>query len=1162
MKKLVCIMVMVTMICNVFALSVMGAGEQKEKDLRGVICQYSFDDDKLPAIQGGASIVNDKARGKVMSLKRGSSSSIAYFTFDRPIEKGKLLISYDIKLNTEKMNAYAYISEEPVSALTADTEASRHGSYVWMTNGVFTFFLDTEWTATSTTGPELMYPVANQWYHFDAWYDLDTRMVQYYVDGELFGQTRLIKDYNKISQYIHAVAGNGCEQQFDNFVAVAFDGGGYNLSDYPFIKGAPDGIENKNAVWLKIPESGHIFFSKDRNITLSPGIREGIGQDFKGKLQLKIYDEDGKSYIYENAVELNENEQKIVDFEINVPMYGFYEVEVTNFDEAGNNYGAFKTRFSVLAYVDKPNPAIGFTDHNGHGRGFGSERLETAIKAGAGTIREDTAWDDWQKSKDVEPKVPNNYKKQTLDILDDLGIDMYILNQGGNSAVTGSAFPREREHIEGFKKYSRALYEYTKDMNIDYEFFNEFNFSFKPGNSHGVTYQDYVNLAKEVYPLAKEVNPDADFYVMTGLRHDDVDIRAFYEECFKSGIGEYCDGVSFHPYNSARTPEDKQAIADIDDLLAIVDKYCEDDKKLVFSEYGWSVSFDTTEDDQANYMLRASALHAHKVDKILWYNLSTKTMENMSEYEIGFGFIRGWARTDIPHEAKPAFAAFANYNRLMTNMEKLGEIEHSNENVYLHLFKNERGTQTLMAWVEKGTEAVALKTANESVTVYDRYGTESVLHAKNGVLNLQLTEAPIYIEAPTLDHITEAGINYSINEAEIETVNNDKVRITGVIPNSDAELKVEVSDNMEVESITTDKNGQLTLTVKTGNMGRSKEAITILLTDKATGNKIYEHKVKVKYNESVSAKANVRYYRNSRWQIAVEVEGKNETNRVTGKIHIEKPEGIKLSDSKAVFNNLLSGEKRNFFINIPPELTGKELNVEGYAELSNGEKIPFSAQTFFAGIVKNNIPPVADGKISLKEYKTSAPLNINQASMVKNMADWDGEEDVSGIAYLNYDEDYFYFVAKVADNIEGATEEGQKIWSNDSVQFSFVDKVDLNKPITEFGIGKDNSGKSVIWRYTFLGEKDIPEGESMNTYFEEDCKFAIEREGNYTIYEARIPWIDIFGKDSPKFNRRSVGFSMLINDNDGAGRRGWIEFCPGIGAGKDSSAFTTLLAID
>lgn len=35
-------------------------------------------------------------------------------------------------------------------------------------------------------------------------------------------------------------------------------------------------------------------------------------------------------------------------------------------------------------------------------------------------------------------------------------------------------------------------------------------------------------------------------------------------------------------------------------------------------------------------------------------------------------------------------------------------------------------------------------------------------------------------------------------------------------------------------------------------------------------------------------------------------------------------------------------------------------------------------------------------------------------------------------------------------------------------------------------------------------------------------------------------------------------FSLLLNDNDGSGRRGWLEYNSGIGASKDSNLFGDL----
>ena len=64
---------------------------------------------------------------------------------------------------------------------------------------------------------------------------------------------------------------------------------------------------------------------------------------------------------------------------------------------------------------------------------------------------------------------------------------------------------------------------------------------------------------------------------------------------------------------------------------------------------------------------------------------------------------------------------------------------------------------------------------------------------------------------------------------------------------------------------------------------------------------------------------------------------------------------------------------------------------------------------------------------------------------------------------------------------------------------------------------------------------------------------------NTLIYEIKVPWSEIFPKDYKIAN--SLNFSMLIADNDGTGRRGWLEFGRGIGDSKDASRFKKVMLV-
>jgi hypothetical protein len=63
----------------------------------------------------------------------------------------------------------------------------------------------------------------------------------------------------------------------------------------------------------------------------------------------------------------------------------------------------------------------------------------------------------------------------------------------------------------------------------------------------------------------------------------------------------------------------------------------------------------------------------------------------------------------------------------------------------------------------------------------------------------------------------------------------------------------------------------------------------------------------------------------------------------------------------------------------------------------------------------------------------------------------------------------------------------------------------------------------------------------------------VAREGAITRYEAAIPW-SALGVTGMQAGRR-LAWSMTVNDNDGEGFRGWLEWTPGVCGDKDSAAF-------
>ena len=97
----------------------------------------------------------------------------------------------------------------------------------------------------------------------------------------------------------------------------------------------------------------------------------------------------------------------------------------------------------------------------------------------------------------------------------------------------------------------------------------------------------------------------------------------------------------------------------------------------------------------------------------------------------------------------------------------------------------------------------------------------------------------------------------------------------------------------------------------------------------------------------------------------------------------------------------------------------------------------------------------------------------------------------------------------------------------------------------------DTPDGAIVWRHTSEGNA-FPMGKV------ESAEVAFRREGTHSYYEVSVPWKEITANSIDFDTLSKIGFSMLVNDNDGQGRKGWIEYGSGIGKSKDTSLFTFL----
>jgi hypothetical protein len=155
-----------------------------------------------------------------------------------------------------------------------------------------------------------------------------------------------------------------------------------------------------------------------------------------------------------------------------------------------------------------------------------------------------------------------------------------------------------------------------------------------------------------------------------------------------------------------------------------------------------------------------------------------------------------------------------------------------------------------------------------------------------------------------------------------------------------------------------------------------------------------------------------------------------------------------------------------------------------------------------------------------------------------------------------WDQENLYLAVEVTDNQHYQAGLGSDSWQGDGIQFAIDpgrQQVPGSMGFHELGFAL--SGTEVVnWRWS------APSGFDVGNL--PQFAGAVRRTGTKTVYEAAIKWSDLLPQTLEPKSGALLGFSLLVNDNDGAGRRGWIEYMSGIGLSKDAYAFGDLLLID
>ncbi len=161
---------------------------------------------------------------------------------------------------------------------------------------------------------------------------------------------------------------------------------------------------------------------------------------------------------------------------------------------------------------------------------------------------------------------------------------------------------------------------------------------------------------------------------------------------------------------------------------------------------------------------------------------------------------------------------------------------------------------------------------------------------------------------------------------------------------------------------------------------------------------------------------------------------------------------------------------------------------------------------------------------------------------------WRDTDDLSAKIHLGKTDGAMHLLVKVTDDRHHQPYSGFEVWKGDNIQFAF--QLPGQRGYWEFGLSHLNSGKSEIMPF------QAPDGFD-GAAAAGKLKLTTTRRGTETCYDLTIPESAVGA--SAALLKQGIRFNLLVNDNDGEGRDGWIHIAPGIGENKNPDRFPFVL---
>lgn len=278
-----------------------------------------------------------------------------------------------------------------------------------------------------------------------------------------------------------------------------------------------------------------------------------------------------------------------------------------------------------------------------------------------------------------------------------------------------------------------------------------------------------------------------------------------------------------------------------------------------------------------------------------------------------------------------------------------------------------------------------------------------------------------------------------------------------------------------------------------------------------------------------------------------------EPDGVGGTIQLVQPAAYASKQVPVRFSDLALGSSVTIDL---PYLAGDSLKYK--VTLDNGKTYLASAklaQSFAGRVASASASGSGTGTGTGSEASDVPPVDVSSLDEFSGGV-WKGPDDLSATTDVSWDDEKLYVDVDVRDDKQSQTYRGADIWQGDSIQLGIdLSRQDgsASKSVSELGFALNDDGSVVKWRW--IAPQGLATGDLGNAA---EATIARDDAAGVTHYRVALPFDSLHGPGYAFDPSKPIGFSLLMNENDGSGRAGFMEYNQGIGTSKDFTLYGDL----